>query len=482
MILGLSGLCLVPCYWHRRIEAGDLGSHEYNAWLALLAEHGRAPGLYLVRQWNNVLVDVGLSWLGSFVGFAVAEKVVVSTCVLCFFWGAFALIAAFTQRPPWVLLPAIAMIAYGYTFYAGFMNYYLSVGLAFWAMALFLRGTRIEWILGAGLATLAFIAHPIGFGVLLATVAYTQLAEMAGGRYRWFVLILACLILCGVHFWLLRFRTEPTLGAHGLLMTGADQLMLFGTRYKFFSRVVFFLGSLGFVVAVIRDRQKLSSLLPRVWTPLTLWGLFVANAVLLPGAIWLPQYVNAISATATRMTSVTAIFALCILGFLRPRRWILAGGIACATIFFRLQYQDTGTLNRMEQQAETLVSTLPYGSRVSYTLELSEPSRVNFRHFVDRVCIGKCFAYSNYEPGSGQFRIRISPTGSSIVSTSSLAMELGEYVVRSADLPMAQIYQPDEADLTKLAIRNLTPGEKNGRLGHHPAPSEIVDRLPTPSK
>jgi hypothetical protein len=61
-------------------------------------------------------------------------------------------------------------------------------------------------------------------------------------------------------------------------------------------------------------------------------------------------------------------------------------------------------------------------------------------------------------------------------------MELGEYVVRSADLPMAQIYQPDEADLTKLAIRNLTPGEKNGRLGHHPAPSEIVDRLPTPSK
>jgi hypothetical protein len=142
--------------------------------------------------------------------------------------------------------------------------------------------------------------------------------------------------------------------------------------------------------------RRLSPTVHSVWTPLTLWGLFVANAVLLPGAIWLPQYVNAISATATRMTSVTAIFALCILGFLRPRRWILAGGIACATIFFSFQYQDTGKLNRMEQQAETLVSTLPYGSRVSYALELSEPSRVNLRHFVDRVCIGKCFAYSNY--------------------------------------------------------------------------------------
>jgi hypothetical protein len=53
-ILLLSVLVLLPCYWHRRIEAGDLGSHTYNAWLALLVSKGQAPGLHVVRQWNNV--------------------------------------------------------------------------------------------------------------------------------------------------------------------------------------------------------------------------------------------------------------------------------------------------------------------------------------------------------------------------------------------------------------------------------------------
>ncbi len=42
---------------------------------------------------------------------------------------------------------------------------------------------------------------------------------------------------------------------------------------------------------------------------------------------------------------------------------------------------------------------------------------------------------------------------------------------------MAQIYQSDENDLTKLAIRNLTAGEKNGRVGHHYPASEIAERL-----
>jgi hypothetical protein len=86
---------------------------------------------------------------------------------------------------------------------------------------------------------------------------------------------------------------------------------------------------------------------------------------------------------------------------------------------------------------------------------------------VDRACIGRCFTYSNYEPGTGQFRLRISPQGSPIISNSGLALEHGDYVVRPGDLPLAQIYQSDESDLTRLSIRNLSAGEKNGRIGHH---------------
>src|SRR6266478_3603854 len=126
----VSLLLVVPCFWHRRIEAGDLASHVYNAWLAQLIEKGQAPGLYLASRWDNVLFDFTLLHLANFLGFSIAEKIAVYACVLIFFWGVFAFLAAVTGRAPWFLAPCIAMLAYGYSFNMGFMNYYLSLGLA----------------------------------------------------------------------------------------------------------------------------------------------------------------------------------------------------------------------------------------------------------------------------------------------------------------------------------------------------------------
>ena len=36
-------LLLVPCFWQPYIEAGDLASHTYNAWLAGQIELGKVP-------------------------------------------------------------------------------------------------------------------------------------------------------------------------------------------------------------------------------------------------------------------------------------------------------------------------------------------------------------------------------------------------------------------------------------------------------
>ena len=47
LFLAVSGFLLVPCFWQRRIQAGDLASHVYNAWLAQLIERGQAPGLWI---------------------------------------------------------------------------------------------------------------------------------------------------------------------------------------------------------------------------------------------------------------------------------------------------------------------------------------------------------------------------------------------------------------------------------------------------
>src|ERR1700691_5213063 len=77
IVLLVSVLILIPCFWHRHIEAGDLASHTYNAWLAQLIAKGQAPGLYFVVQWSNILFDVSLYHMGSLLGLLVGEKIIV---------------------------------------------------------------------------------------------------------------------------------------------------------------------------------------------------------------------------------------------------------------------------------------------------------------------------------------------------------------------------------------------------------------------
>ena len=177
----ISLLLLAPCFWHRRIETGDMPSHAYNAWLAQLIERGDAPGLYIVRQRNNVMTDLALEHLGNMLGLHAAERIVVAASVLIFFWGAFAFISAASLRAPWVLVPGIAMITYGWTFHSGFMNYFLSLGLGFFATALFGRGGARDCIVAAVLSGLVWLAHPMGLLCLAGMVAYVKLAEILRG-------------------------------------------------------------------------------------------------------------------------------------------------------------------------------------------------------------------------------------------------------------------------------------------------------------
>ena len=242
--------------------------------------------------------------------------------------------------------------------------------------------------------------------------------------------------------------------------------MVFGAPYRYIALGALVFGSIAFVAAVVVDARRFR-MLDRFRTPLELWVIFVFAIAMLPGVIWFPQYAAAVSAILSRLTAVTAILGLCVLGTVWPRRWIFAGLALLAVAFFAFEYHDTGVLDGMERQVETLVAAVPYGARVSYTIDFGNSTRVNSRHMVDRACIGRCFTYSNYEPSTGQFRLRLSPQGHSIVSPEAgFAIEHGTYVVQPYDLPLWQIYQPDENDLTKLAIRSLTAGEENGRLGH----------------
>jgi hypothetical protein len=471
-ILAISAAMILPCLWHRRIEAGDLGSHVYNAWLAQLIAKGQAPGLYIVRQWNNVLFDLMLLHAANAFGFAAAEKIVVSACVLIFFWGVFTFVEAVSGRPPWLLAPCIAMLAYGYVFNMGFLNYYLSLGLASFSLALLWRGRGLDRLLGLLIAPFILLAHPIGFLWLAGMALYLFLWTKLPGWWNLLAPLAAMASLLVVHWYLAHQSGFPVDWVHDpfYLMSGADQLALYGQRYAILGWAALAFGVICVLVEVIARRGD-TSFWKSLRLPAELYLIALVAVALLPENLRPSISGGWIGLLASRLTAITAIFGLCLMSCLKPRKWHLAGFGACAIVFFGFLYQDTLVLSRMESSVENLVSPLPFGTRVIATIWAPPGSRVSFiGHIADRACIGHCFSYANYEPSSGQFRIRAHP-GSPVVSASdddTEDMQAGVYDVEDENLPLKQIFQCDEEDLTKLCIRDLASGEKNGRLGYKP--------------
>ena len=117
------------------------------------------------------------------------------------------------------------------------MNYYLSLGLAFWVVALLWRGRTMDWIIGFALMGLALSAHLMGFMWLVGTVVYVKLAKsklaerISGGR--WILLIAALLTILGIHFYIAHiYRTYDPVAWHVYYFLGFDQLVLYSHRYR----------------------------------------------------------------------------------------------------------------------------------------------------------------------------------------------------------------------------------------------------------
>jgi hypothetical protein len=468
----ISFCLLIPSFWHGHIQAGDLGSHTYNAWLAQLIQQGKAPGLYLAVQWQNVLFDLLLFYLVKLAGFTLGEKLAVSICVLIFFWGIFAFFRAATHRTPWYLSPLLAMISYSYVFHLGFLNFYLSLGLASLGLALLWNG---QWrgMLGAALLVpLVMLAHPLGVLWLLGVGLYRFAWLRTTG---WARLSLPVLIVASL--WCLRWylRVHPLYEADWAdppfyQWNGSDQFRVFGDAYSYLSWVIVLLG-LAFLAMELWHHRRSGGFWRERRLLIELYFISFCAVVLLPEDLRPVPGGSWIGSLATRLTLICTIFAVCFLASLRPKLSHLIGFGACAGIFFYLLYRDTGFLDRMEKNAEAITSQLPFGTRVASTIFSPPDFRPQNQHLVDRACIGHCFLYSNYEPSTLKFRVRVRKEGSQLVASAvdeAEDLQFGNYDVEDGDLPMKQIYQCDPHDLTKLCIRDLESGEKNGRLGYHP--------------
>ena len=434
----ISLLVLVPCFWHSRIQAGDLSSHLYNAWLSILIGEGKAPGLKIVPQHTNVLFDLMLAGLMRAVGPWGAEHIAVPLAVLVFFWGAFALVCKISRSRPWYVLTFLAILAYGWVFHIGFMNYYLATGLSFWAFALLWKPAPWPALAALPLVALAAVAQVIPVAWMMGALVYAWTARRIRPRARLILMLASFGALIVIrHFLIAHFPTYWSV-KQVANMVGTDQVSVFESKYHLLEVVLLALWLALFSGAV--RRRGIARMLLGI--PLQIFLLASATIFLLPDAVLLPGYAHPLRYVAQRMSLIAGVACCALVSEAVPGRRIKIATAVLAGMFFAFLYVDTRALNRVEDLMEQSVARVPAGSRVASAL-CDQRRDVNLlAHTVDRVCIRRCFSYANYEPPSAAFRIRAEGGNSIVVASDadSVALQNGTYIVKPGDLPLYQIY------------------------------------------
>ena len=445
---------LIPCFWHGRIQAGDLSSHLYNAWLAQLVESGRAPGLAVVPQTTNVLFDYLLKFLLDAFGANVAQHVAVPLAVLVFVWGAFAFICRVSEREPWHFLPVVAMLAYGWVFRMGLFNFYISLGLCFWAMALAWRGKARDFVVAGVLLAVSYVAHGLPVAWAVALLAYQWIAERLNARQRMMLLgaALAAILLMRV---ILQSAWKTIWFAQQFTAVLAmDQLWIYSGKYVVLAMGLLFCWAL-MLAGWMRSKGP-ATVASSV--PFQICALTAAGILIIPDWIRIPGYNHALVFLAERMSLALGICLCALTGAATVRKVVRYGLPALALIFFAYSYADEGALNGLEDRMEELVSRLPAGQRVVTAVMDLQVATNPTTHMIDRVCLGRCYSYGNYEPSSAQFRVRVRGGSPLVVATDedANALQNGTYVVKTADLPLYQVVADSNG---KLGIRQLWAGQ-----------------------
>jgi len=451
---------LIPCFWQSRIQAADLSSHIYNAWLASQIQRGTAPGLWISPQSNNVLFDLMLDWLFVRMGPNLAQRIAVAVSVLVFGWAAIFFIFRLAGRNWWFAAPCVAMLAYGFIFHMGFFNFYLSLGLCLWYLGIFCGSKWQIRALAVPLLVVAWMAHPFPVVWALGAAAYIALAKRFQPQRRVLLMLLGVAALVIVRY-VLTTRYPYSWSIDQLtFITGANQIALFGLKY------VPLLACLLLIWAMLlRDViKRLGAAHFFASIPFQLWVLNAAAVGLIPDQVLLPGFGRPLGYIAERL-SLSAALMMCAVLAAAPMSRATRGALASvAILFFALLYIDDRELNKLEDRMDLAVNQLPRGQRVVSFLGDQSLRSLCLYHDLDRACIGHCFSYANYEPSSKQFRIR-ARTGNGIVLDKYAdvdAVAAGSYVLQPRDLPLDLIY-PCDADFRDVCSRPLGAGEINGK-------------------
>ena len=448
---------LVPCFWQSRLQAGDLSSHIYNAWLAGLIQRGKAPGLAISFQTTNVLFDLMLSAFYQMFGAGIAQRLSVAIAVLVFASGAFALVCTVSGKRAWSVLPAIAVLAYGWVFHMGFFNFYVSLGLCFWALSLAWNSNTRRLTLAAAVIAVAWIAHPLPVAWSLSMLGYIYLARRIDPDRRWRLAAAAVGAMIALSA-LMRFTMDARwVDDQVSMITGLDQARVFGEKYG----VVYFGFLVLWIVAILRLGREsgFRSLMSGI--PFQLCLLGAAGVLILPDWLKVPGYRHALAFIAERMSLPAAVLICALVAAAKTRAYERYAMVGVALVFFAFLYADEATLNAFEDSVDRAIAQLPRGQRVISGVDDPFVRVDPLPHMVDRACLERCYSYANYEPSTGQFRVRAMIPNAFVISDydDSWKLQNGVYIVQNRDVPLYQVVLDGAG---RAFVRPLPTGVRNG--------------------
>ena len=214
----------------------------------------------------------------------------------------------------------------------GFFDFYLSLGLCFWGLAIAWNPTPKRLAIAAPFFILAFVAHALAFAWGVAFLGFLALSKRLGPaiQVQLTLAALAALVAGRIALssaWPTRWAADEI-----LLVTGADQLRVFDDKYYLLFFALLAVWAMLFV-EVIRNRA-----LPRLRAsiPFQLCILSAGGVLVLPGAIQIPGYRHALVFIAERMSLGVAVCLCALLAsaeFLRFHRWAM-GALTVAFLLF----------------------------------------------------------------------------------------------------------------------------------------------------
>jgi hypothetical protein len=428
----VSVLVVLPLLCLPRLLAGDFPSHVYNAWLANQIHRGELPGLAISWQTSNIAADVLLAALLRISNVYIAEHLVGALTVLVLFWGSYRFIRALSGRDPLWLAPLIAVLTYGFVFQMGLLNFCLSLGFCFFLFAQGLKEPK-DWVAMVCLAALAWVSHPLPLLWLAGSLAFYGIAAWCNALYRALVLALAVLFL-GVINHLMVTHLLAGWQPHGWMeISGAAQLEIFGKGYHRLALFYVALTAVLLGVVLFTRREQ------RMQLVLCFFLLQAAAVFLLPYQALVPGSPASFDLITARFSLISGVALLALLNFARstsPARMAIG---ALTAAYFVLLIADTRSLDALSTNLDATVRTLPAGARVLMgNVKPPHDGAVPVHFMLERSCIGHCYAYANFEPSTGHFRVRAIAPNPYVIPDNSMVAELnsGKHVLREFEEPL----------------------------------------------